>query len=425
MIVPSIDIIGGSAVQLVGGREQALDAGDPIEIAKRFALAGEIAVVDLDAALGRGDSRAIIEQLCRVAPCRVGGGIRDVDTALHWLDAGAQKIVLGTAAEPDLLRKLPRDRVIVALDAEHDEVVVDGWRTKTGRRIEAEMQRLCPYVGGFLVTFVEREGRMQGVDLNRAQQLRDAAGDAALTVAGGIVSIGEIAALDDMSIDAQVGMALYTGRIDLADAIAAPLIAREPDQLWPTIVCDEHDTTLGLVWSNRESLRNAVATRSGVYFSRSRQQLWRKGETSGNTQELLNIAIDCDRDAMRFTVRQRGAGFCHNETPTCWGEDRGLTALQRRLQQRRVESIPGSYTQRLFDDPELLGEKLIEEAAELRNARCRKQIIHEAADVLYFMLTAMARADVSLAEVCAELDRRALRVRRRDDQQAKVVQSSC
>ena len=91
MIVPSIDLMDGHAVQLVGGREKAIDAGDPRPIAERFALAGEIAVIDLDAALGQGSNADVIEDLLRIGRCRVGGGIRDVESARRWLDAGAAK----------------------------------------------------------------------------------------------------------------------------------------------------------------------------------------------------------------------------------------------------------------------------------------------------------------------------------------------
>ncbi len=98
MIVPSIDLMGGQTVQLVGGREKALDAGDPRPIAEKFRLAGEIAVVDLDAALGRGSNAELVKALLPLAPCRVGGGIRTVEAARAWLDAGATQVVLGTAA---------------------------------------------------------------------------------------------------------------------------------------------------------------------------------------------------------------------------------------------------------------------------------------------------------------------------------------
>ncbi len=223
MILPSIDLRGGNAVQLIGGKELALDAGDPFAVAERFAVAGELSLVDLDAALGTGDNAAVIRALCRAYRCRVGGGIRSLDAALRWLDDGAQQIVLGTAARPDLLRHLPADRVIAALDAVDGEVVVDGWRTRTGRGIADAMAELRPYVSGFLVTFVEREGRLGGTALDRVGPLVEAAAGARLTIAGGVTTADEVAALDRLGVDAQVGMALYTGRLSLADALWAPV----------------------------------------------------------------------------------------------------------------------------------------------------------------------------------------------------------
>ena len=399
-------------MQLVGGREKALEAGDPLPIAERFALAGEIAVVDLDAALGSGDNRPLIEKLVERFRCRVGGGIRDVAGALHWLDAGAESVVLGTAARPEVLRQLPPERVVAALDAVDGEVVVEGWRTRTGAGVLERMRELEGLVGGFLVTFVEREGRMGGIDLERAAELAEAARPARLTVAGGITTADEIAALDRLGMDAQVGMALYTDVLSLADAIAAPLLSDRPNGLWPTVVTDEGGTALGVAWSDIESLRAAVRKRRGIYHSRSRG-LWEKGATSGATQELLAVDLDCDRDALRFTVRQADPGFCHTGTWTCWGHARGLRPLARRLGQRVREAPEGSYTRRLLEDPALLRAKLLEEAGELADAE-PGDIAWEAADLFYFALVSLARAGVELAEVERQLDRRSLRVRRRE-----------
>jgi len=413
MIIPSIDILGGKAVQLIGGREQRLDAGDPRPIAEQFALAGEVAVVDLDAAMGLGDNKSLILELLRIAPCRVGGGIRTVEAALEWLDAGANTVVLGTKATPEVLSRLPQERVIAALDARDGEVVVEGWQTATGRPVMERMIELDGLVGGFLVTFVEREGLLGGTDLMLAKKLRTIAGKSQLTVAGGITTASEVNTLDQSGIDAQVGTALYTGELPLADAIAAPLQTDRPDGLWATVITDENGTALGLAWSSQASLRAAVSMRSGIYHSRSRG-LWTKGETSGAIQQLRRIDLDCDRDALRFTVRQQGPGFCHRGTRTCWGADRGLGRLSRRLLDRVVNPVPGSYTRRLFDDPDLLRSKLMEEALELAKAKSHDEVVWEAADTLYFTFAAMARAGVTLEEVSLELERRSLQVTRRD-----------
>ncbi len=412
MIVPSIDLEAGNAVQLIGGEAKALDAGDPRPLAARFGRVGEVAVVDLDAALGRGGNAAVIEELIELAPCRVGGGIRDVAAAIRWLDRGAVKIVLGTAARPDVLEKLPRERVIAALDARDGEVVVEGWQTRTGRGVLERIAELRDLVGGFLVTFVEREGRLEGTDLAFAKQIRDAAGTAAVTIAGGITTADEVRELDRLGCDAQVGMALYAGRLGLAEAFAAPLQSDRPDGLWPTVVVDERGVALGLCYSDLASLRAALEQGRGVYHSRTRG-LWIKGATSGASQELLRVDADCDRDTLRFTVRQQPPGFCHRNTRTCWGPDRGLGTLARRLLERQISAPAGSYTAKLLADPDLLGAKLREEAAELAEAQARDHVVQEAADVLYFTLATLARHGVDLAEVEAALDRRALKVTRR------------
>jgi len=413
MIIPSIDLQNGSAVQLIGGRERAFDAGDPIPIAERFRLVGEIAVIDLDAALGTGSNTELMRKIVRIAPGRVGGGIRDAATALDWLDAGARKVIIGTAAVPAVLERLPSERVIAALDAVHGEVVVEGWRKETGRSVEDRMLELKGLVGGFLVTFVEREGRQTGIDPERVKKLAGIARPARLTVVGGIRSAEEVGIIDRLGADAQVGMALYSGSFSLGDAVAATLISDRDDGLWPTVVVDEIGTTLGLAWSDRESLVEAIRRRRGIYRSRSRG-LWIKGETSGAPQELLAVDLDCDRDALRFTVRQAGSGFCHHGTRTCWGADRGLPELFRRLSDRLQSAPEGSYTARLLNEPGLLAAKLTEEAEELAEATTRTEVIHESADLLYFTLVAMVRNRTGLDEVAAELDRRALTIRRRD-----------
>ncbi len=412
MIIPSIDLMDGQAVQLIQGREKVLDAGDPRPLAARFGRVGEVAVVDLDAALGRGNNTELIEELCQLAPCRVGGGIRSLGDARRWLDRGARKIVLGTAAVPEILGELPRDRLVAALDAWEGEVVVKGWTERTGRSVEEGLRALRPLVGGYLVTFVEGEGKESGFPEDRIAALKEAAGGARLTVAGGITTPREIAWLDHTGLDAQVGMALYRGHLDLADAFTAPLRSDRPDGLWPTVVVDERGGILGLVWSSPDSVRVAIDEGIGAYHSRSRG-LWRKGLTSGATQELIRIAPDCDRDALLVTVRQTGSGFCHLGSWTCFGPARGLQRLQETLQNRMAHADDGSLTRRLLDDPALLRGKLVEEAEELGAATATEHILAEAADVTYFLAVALARAGLTMADVEQELDRRSLKITRR------------
>ena len=166
----------------------------------------------------------------------------------------------------------------------------------------------------------------------------------------------------------------------------------------------------------QESVVASLECGRGVYYSRSRQQLWRKGDTSGHYQVLHRLDVDCDGDAVRFTVTQKGedyVAFCHLNTLTCWGHPRGILHLQETLQDRFKSAPEGSYTKRLFDDPELLREKLVEEAQELSEAKDPNHVAEELADVVYFAMTRAVAAGVTFDDAMAELDRRSRKVTRR------------
>ena len=202
---------------------------------------------------------------------------------------------------------------------------------------------------------------------------------------------------------------------DIVGAFIKTIVTDRPDGMYTTVVCDERGTALGLVYSNEESVRRAIYEGKGIYWSRSRKALWRKGETSGQHQTLLQIGLDCDGDALRFMVMQHGrpGSFCHLNTRTCWGECSGVTHLQSVLQDRLECAPPGSYTKRLFDDPELLQKKLLEEVQELMEAKDPDHIAAEAADVIYFAMTRCVAGGATLQDIEKHLDKRALKVSRR------------
>ena len=401
-----------------------------MELAERFSILGEIAVIDLDAAMGKGSN---IELVCSIAaryPCRVGGGVRDEATMVRLLDAGARTVMVGTMATPDFLSLFPRERLVAALDYKGGVVMTEAWTRNTGLRVAEKVDELSPYVGGFLLTSIDIEGSLSGIDTEEAKALigsiRATGFSGSLTIAGGVTNASEVAALDALGADAQVGMALYKGILDPANAMAACLHSDRADGLWPTIVCDEAGVALGLVYSDLESLRVAIADRAGVYRSRTRG-LWRKGESSGDRQTLVRIDADCDRDTLRMTVRQEGNGFCHRGTKTCfgsvgsdgWGGDEsGFSLLTKTTDRRRAEAQngtapEGSYTARLFTEPGLLAAKIAEEAEELCDAVGPQRSAEEAADLVYFAAVKLAREGASLADVERVLDRRAMRVTRR------------
>lgn len=315
MIVPSIDLMEGKAVQLRQGKELVLTCErDPVELAAEFNRCGEVAVIDLDAARDAGDNFELVREICRVADVRAGGGVRDRGRAL--LKAGAVKIIVGTAAEPELLKEFPSERVIVALDHRGGVVADKGWTHSTGEGVLERARRLTPCCGGFLVTFIEDEGGLGGMDLAAIKELQQRL-ERPLTVAGGIARTQEVVEISRLGVDVQVGMALYTGKVDLVESVVGSLDF-EKCPLMPTIAQDKAGQVLMLAYSTPESLRCALKEGRGVYFSRSRKEIWRKGSTSGDTQELVSCRVDCDRDTILFTVRQTGAA-CHLGRYSCFG----------------------------------------------------------------------------------------------------------
>ncbi len=406
MLIPSIDLMGGRAVQLVGGRDKVLERDDVEELARQFGLYGEIAVIDLDAALGRGNNNALVRRLCRIARCRVGGGIRDERRAAELLRAGAARLIVGTAADEALLTQLPRDRVLVAADHDHGRVMSHGWRQDAGESPAARLSRLAPFCGGFLITAIHNEGRMDSFDMDEIQSLRQVA-NCPITYAGGVTAAAEVAALDQMGVDAQVGMALYTGRLDPTEAFLACLDFNKEGGRLPCVVQDAADRVLMVAWQTPESLREAFRIGRGVYFSRRRQKLWTKGETSGHVQRLVRVVPDCDRDTVLFTVEQEGPA-CHTGSAGCFGSLEFTPAdLEAVLRRRAQHPTDDSYTCRLLRDRVLLAAKLREEIDEVIEATGRMDdLVWECADVLYFLLVQMTASGIGFDQVLSELERR-------------------
>ena len=194
------------------------------------------------------------------------------------------------------------------------------------------------------------------------------------------------------------------------------LVSDRPDGLWSTVIVDPLGVALGLAYSNTESLAYAIENRVGTYYSRSRDGLWVKGETSGATQQLLGIRFDCDRDCLQFRVTQSAPGFCHRNSYTCFGEYRSIQTVMQRLVERINDADPKSFTRKLAGDAAMLETKLLEAAKELSDASQADddyEIAWEAADVLYFSLVAMLKNGVTLDRVYDELSRRMNRVVRR------------
>ena len=222
MIISSIDLMDGKAVQLKQGKEKILERENVLELARNFSKYGEIAVIDLDAALGQGNNAILIKKICEICDCRAGGGIRTIDKAEELLIFGAKKIIIGTKANPDFLKQLPKDKVIVAVDTKDGVVVKKGWTEKTNETPEEVIKKLEDYCCEFLFTNVNKEGLMQGFDFEKVKKLVKLTKNK-ITVAGGIATIGDIKKLENLGCNSQIGMALYTGKIDLEEAFQQTL----------------------------------------------------------------------------------------------------------------------------------------------------------------------------------------------------------
>jgi phosphoribosylformimino-5-aminoimidazole carboxamide ribotide isomerase len=229
VILPCIDLMDGKVVQLVQGREKALEADSAEEMLRRFAAFPEIQVIDLDAAMCRGSNDELVRMLASKAVIRAGGGVRSVERAEALAAQGARKVIVGTAAftqngiHEDFLAAvrdaIGRERLLVALDSKDGRIVVKGWRESTNLTAEEVLGRLEPFCSGFLCTYVDKEGMMQGTDLAWFRRLR-AATALELTAAGGITTLEEVRALAAIGVHAALGMAIYTGRLRLEDLAA-------------------------------------------------------------------------------------------------------------------------------------------------------------------------------------------------------------
>jgi phosphoribosylformimino-5-aminoimidazole carboxamide ribotide isomerase len=218
VIIPCIDLMDGKVVQLVQGRDKALEGDAPLEMLAKFRAFPEIQVIDLDAAMGRGENHALVELLASRAKCRIGGGVRTAERARKLIGQGAHRVIAGTAAFTPEIDEIAAvvgpEKIVIALDSRHGKIVVKGWQEATEFTAEEVIGRLEPFCGGFLCTYVDKEGMMQGTDLEWFRRLR-AATSHEITAAGGITTIDDIRALKAMNIHAAVGMAIYTGRLDL------------------------------------------------------------------------------------------------------------------------------------------------------------------------------------------------------------------
>ncbi|GAB7344249.1 hypothetical protein MBLNU457_2128t1 [Dothideomycetes sp. NU457] len=321
------------------------------------------------------------------------------DDVVALLDAGSAKVFVSSAQLQQLkgVATLDLSRVILSLGGEADSELAAIQDTPVGIYLHglkdiSPVQQLLQQYGS----------KRPPVYVSLANASTEAAFQLARIEATPILPAAQL------TVDSQSQPLL----INAASLFLANATSDRPDGLFTTLVTDERGIALGLVYSSAESVAESMRTGRGVYQSRKRG-LWYKGESSGDVQELVRLELDCDRDCLRFVVRQQGRGFCHLATASCFGEYRGLSKLQQTLQSRKRSAPEGSYTARLFNDSKLLQAKILEEANELCEAKTHSEVAAEAADVFYFALTKCIASGVSLEDVERNLDAKSVKVKRR------------
>jgi phosphoribosylformimino-5-aminoimidazole carboxamide ribotide isomerase len=225
MLIPSIDLMGGRIVQLVQGEKLRLAFDDFEYWIEKFSRFPMVQLIDLDAAMRQGDNSALVEQISRRLPCQVGGGIRTIDRAHEVLDAGAKRVIVGSALFSDdgavnvdfsraLAQAVGSERVVAGIDTKNGRIAVKGWKAQVALTPDGAIPQLEFFVGAYLYTHVDGEGLMQGFPFGVAARLRSLT-SLQLIAAGGIRSQQEIDDLDAIGVDAVAGMAVYTNLLEV------------------------------------------------------------------------------------------------------------------------------------------------------------------------------------------------------------------
>ena len=220
MLIPSIDLMGGRIVQLVQGEKLRLSFDDFEYWIEKFSRFPVVQLIDLDAAMRQGDNSALVAEIARRLPCQVGGGIRSIERTQQVLNAGAKRVIIGSAlfsedgaVDVDFASRLSSavgsEHLLAGIDTKNGHIAIKGWKSQVALTPDGAIPLLDPYVSGYLYTHVDGEGLMQGFPIDTAARLR-ALTQRHLIVAGGIRSQQEIDDLDSIGVDAVVGMAVYS-----------------------------------------------------------------------------------------------------------------------------------------------------------------------------------------------------------------------
>ncbi|HMA29359.1 MAG TPA: imidazole glycerol phosphate synthase subunit HisF [Thermoanaerobaculia bacterium] len=461
-VIPCLDVAAGRVVKGVSF-ESLRDAGDPVEAATRYEAEGADELAFLDIAAAHEKRGTLVELASRVAevlsiPFTVGGGVRSVEDADALLRAGADRVTVNTAAveDPSLITRLGgqfgAQCVVVAIDGKRVRdangvavmrVMTHGGRRLTDRSVTGwAAAAAAAGAGEILLTSVDADGTQAGFDLEMLRAVR-AVVDVPIVASGGAGQLDDFAkAVVIGGADAVLAASLFHDRVFTIGAVKeamrraglairpAPAPARmllpryDANGLVPVVMRDVvTGNVLTLAWANAEALARTRETGLAHFYSRSRKELWKKGETSGNVQHVVGISLDCDEDAVLYDVRPSGPA-CHTGAVSCFSrvetlgpasepgsaDELDLTALFAIVKARKETPVPGSYTNELLEaGVSRIAQKVGEEAVETALASVSGDagaLAGEAADLLYHLAVLLTARGVAPGDVAAKLAER-------------------
>ena len=455
-LYPAIDVKNGQCVRLKKGlfNEVTVYSERPYEIAKGFEEAGAqfIHTVDLDGALkGHGVNAETIKKICSSVnvPVQMGGGIRTLENIQEVLDLGVYRVIIGTKAveNPDFIKaaidRFGAEHIVVGVDAKDGLVAIEGWEKvsdKTALSLALAMKDIG--VQTIVYTDISKDGMLAGPNVEQTKILSDKTG-IDIIASGGMSCMDDLTHINDAGIHgAIIGKAIYEKRIDLKAAVnlfesgasyskasAMPKadisfkdLKLDANGLIPVVVQDYvNGEVLMLAYMNEEAFNKTLETGIMTYYSRSRQELWVKGLTSGHFQYVGSLDIDCDNDTILAKVSQVGAA-CHTGNRTCFYRDlvkkefNNVNPLEvfenvyRIIKDRKEHPKEGSYTNYLFDKGiDKILKKVGEECTELVIAAKNpdpEEIKYEMSDFLYHAMVLMVERGVTWEDITEELANR-------------------
>ena len=396
-----------------------LNIGDLTRAVKN---AGKNAIIHIDLVNGLSSREIAVDFIAKTTSADgiISTKPQLVKRAKELISLGAEKVIIGSAAwnsHPEngsvlneeflneLVQAIGKDRIIISVDAINGKIAVKGWTETIDISLVDGAKQAEKFCSELLFTCVEKEGCMQGTNMEYVKQLRDAV-HCRVVVAGGVSSVPEIKELEKLHCDVQLGMALYTNKVALKDAFIACLDFEKMPMI-PVIAQSVNGEVLMQGFANEQAFEKTFETGKLTFWSRSRNELWTKGDTSGNFLNVVKLRADCDRDCVLASVLPTGPS-CHTGSWTCFGTDpdekSSMGRLYNVIADRFANPKPGSYTATL--DSKRVREKVEEEAEELCEAETKEDVIWEAADLLYFVNVLLYKEGVTWQDVYNELDKR-------------------